>query len=72
MCVLLSNPHGVSLITKVCFHIVLVANAAPGLTETVARRLSFRVNAVMAGFHKCLRWFVMLFPFPKLNESRPG
>lgn len=63
----------VPLITTVCFHILaLVSNTAPGLMETVAVRLSFRVNTVMASFRECSRWFVVLFPFPKLNENRPG
>lgn len=66
------NLHGVCLITEVCFQVVLVAPAAPGLMEAVAGRLSFSVNTVTAGFHECWRWFVMLFHFPNLNENRPG
>lgn len=46
----LSNLRSISLISKVCFHIVMVANSAPGLMEPVAGRLSFKINTVMAGF----------------------
>lgn len=64
----LSNLHSVSLITKVCFHIVPVANAAPVLMEAVAGRLSFRVNTVIA----VLEVVCHAFPLPKLNENRSG
>lgn len=59
----LPNLQGVSLISKMgFFHVVLVANAAPGLMEAVAGRLSFRVNTAVAGFHKC--WEVVCHAFP--------
>ena len=46
----LSNLHSPS--HNLCvFHILLM--------KAVAGRLSSRVNTVMAGFHKCWRWFVM-------------
>lgn len=68
----LSNLHSVSLLTKVCFHIVSVANRAPVLMEAVAGRLHFRINTMTLCFCRCWKWLLMLLPFPKVNENRPA
>lgn len=51
------------LITKVCFHIVMVDNAAPGFMEAVSERLSFGIIVGVDGFHEAWKQFVMLFPY---------
>lgn len=43
-----------------------------GVDGSRGGRVRVSANTITAAFHKCWRWFVMLFPsIPKLNENRP-